>query len=99
MKKYLLENIEYELLENYKDGFDYEETKNKYTDYFYDYDYIIGDWAYGKLRLKGFYKSENKNCSKINDFSNYQDYIKEHCAYECRYFVLRKLEKNIEKNN
>ncbi len=99
MKKYVLENIEYELLENYKDGFDYEETKHKYTDYFYDYDYIIGDWAYSKLRLKGFYKAGNKKCNKINDFSNHQEYIEEHCAYECRYFILRKMEKNLGKNN
>lgn len=90
MKKYILENIEYELLENYKDGFDYEEVKNKYTDYFCEYDYIIGDWAYGKLRLKGFYDEKHKNCTNINNFKNYKNYIKEHCAYECRYFVLRK---------
>lgn len=91
MKKYVLENIEYELIENYKDGFDYEETKNKYTDYFYDYDYIIGDWAYGKLRLKGFYNNDNKNCTKINDFDNYKQYLKDHCAYECRYFIIKKI--------
>lgn len=90
MKKYILENIEYELLENYKDGFDYEEVKNKYTDYFCEYDYIIGDWAYGKLRLKGFYNENHKNCTKINNFNNYKNYIKDYCAYECRYFVLKK---------
>lgn len=90
MKKYLLENNEYELIENYKDGFNYEEVKNKYTDYFYDYDYIIGDWAYSKLRLKGFYNADNKKCKKINNFNNYKDYISKHCAYECRYFILRK---------
>ncbi len=97
MKKYILDNNEYELLENYKDGFDYEETKNKYTDYFNDYDYIIGDWAYSKLRLKGFYDKENKNCTKINDFSNYKEYINKHCAYECRYFVLKKISNLINK--
>lgn len=91
MKKYILENIEYELIENYKDGFDYEEIKKLYTDYFYDYDYIIGDWAYGKLRLKGFYDSNHNSCTKINNFSNYKDYIKNHCAYECRYFILKKI--------
>lgn len=91
MKKYVLENMEYELIENYKDGFDYEELKNKYTDYFYNYDYIIGDWAYGKLRLKGFYSSDNKNCTKINDFNNYKQYLSDHCAYECKYFIIKKV--------
>jgi len=41
--KIILENNEYELIENYKDGFDLEVVKNKYTDYFEPYDYIVGD--------------------------------------------------------
>ena len=53
MKTIKLDNNEYELIENYKDGFDLDSLKEKYTDYFYDYDYILGDWAYDKLRLKG----------------------------------------------
>ncbi len=91
MKKYKFDEISYELIENYKDGFDYSEVLAKYTDFFYDYDYILGDWAYGKLRLKGFYEKNNKKCSEINDFSNYKEYIKKHCAYECKYFVLKKV--------
>ena len=46
-----------------------------FTDYFYDYDYIVGDWAYGKVRLKGFYESDNKKCNKINDIKLLDDYI------------------------
>ena len=26
------------------------------TDYYNNFDYIVGDWAYGKVRLKGFLK-------------------------------------------
>ena len=54
-----VENKKYELIKNYKDGFDSDEFISKYTDYFYDYDYIVGDIAYGKLRLKGFYDEKN----------------------------------------
>ena len=90
-KKYILENNEYELVEDYKNGFDYDEVKSKYTDYFYDYDYIVGDWAYGKLRLKGFYNSDNKKCNEVNNFSNYKKYINDYCAYECRYFLLKRI--------
>ena len=32
------------------DGFDKEEIESKLTDYFDEYDYIVGDWSYGKLR-------------------------------------------------
>ena len=90
MKKYILNEKEYELIENYKEGFDYDEVKNRYTEYFDDYDYIVGDWAYGKLRLKGFYDSKNKLNNRINDISTKDKYLKESCAYDCRYFVLKK---------
>ena len=63
-----IENYKYELIKNYKDAFNEEEFKEKYTDYFYDYDYIVGDIAYGKLRLKGFCDEKNKKINKINNY-------------------------------
>lgn len=86
-----INNIKYNLLENYKDGFDLESVKEKYTDYFEPYDFIIGDWSYGKLRLKGFCNRINKMCNKINDIKFKDNYIKDLCSYECKYFVLEKL--------
>ncbi|MDD4644202.1 MAG: DUF1027 domain-containing protein, partial [Bacilli bacterium] len=59
----------YQIIEDYKNGFNEDEFNSKLTDYFYDYDYIVGDWAYGKLRLKGFYDSTNK---KVKDLNNYK---------------------------
>ena len=50
----------YQIEKNYKDGFDYEAAKELWTDYFDDYDYILGDWSYGKLRLKGYCNKKNK---------------------------------------
>ena len=91
MKKYNFNEIEYELIENYKDGFDKETVESLATDYFNNYDYIVGDWSYGKLRLKGFCDKENKINNKINNINKLEKYIKENCAYECRYFVLKKV--------
>lgn len=88
----VLNNIKYELIKNVRDGFDLEEMNNKYTEYFENFDYIVGDWAYGKLRLKGFYDSTNKNVSQINDIKNLKKYIEQNCAYGCRYFLLKKVE-------
>lgn len=90
MKKIILEGTNYTLEKNYKDGFDLEELTNKYTDYFKDYDYILGDWAYNKLRLKGFCNKENSLFNEINDYSTIDIYIKENCAYECKYFIIKK---------
>lgn len=88
--KIILEGNEYELIEEYKEGFDLEILEEKYTSYFQDYDYILGDWAYGKLRLKGFCEKGNKLFKKINDYASIKDYIKENCAYDCRYFIIKR---------
>lgn len=85
-----VEGKKYELIKNYKDAYDFDEFISKYTDYFYDYDYIVGDIAYGKLRLKGFYDSNNKKVNKINNFNNLDYYLKKYCAVDCKYFVLKK---------
>lgn len=85
-----VEDSSYELINNYRDGFDESEFLNRYTDYFKEFDYIVGDWAYSKLRLKGFYEDNNKKSSKINRISILEKYIEDNCAYGCRYFVLKK---------
>ena len=90
-----INNVKYILIEDYKDWFDIDAVKEKYTDYFEPYDFIIGDWSYGKLRLKGFCTRLNKICNKINDIKFKDNYIKDLCSYECKYFVL---EKEKEKN-
>ena len=84
-----LEDKTYELIENYKDGFELDAVKEKYTDYFYDYDYILGDFAYNKLRLKGFCEKNNKRFNKINDIKNKDKYLTKECAYKCKYFLLK----------
>lgn len=88
-----IENQIYELIKNYKDAFDKEEFTLKCTDYFYDYDYIVGDIAYGKLRLKGFNDSKNKKVNKINDYANVDSYLKNNCANDCKYFIVKKINK------
>lgn len=87
----IINNIKFNLIENYRDAFVKEELENKLTDYFDPYDYIVGDWSYGKLRLKGFCKKENQKFNKINDYNNIENYIKNDCSYNCRYFILEKI--------
>lgn len=90
MKKVIINNKEYELIENFNEGFDQTETESKLTEYFDDYDYIFGDWAYGKLRLKGFCNPNNPKYSNINNIENKDKYLKENCAFGCRYFLMKK---------
>jgi len=90
MKKVVINDKEYEIIVNHKEAFDEEEFLNKCTDYFYDYDYIVGDIAYSKLRLKGFYDEKSKNVKSYNNIKKLKRYINENCAYGCKYFVLQK---------
>ena len=89
-KEIILENIRYTILENKNDCLNIEELKNLFTDYFYDYDYILGDYAYNKLRLKGFCDKKNKKFNNINDINTKDKYLKDLCAYECNYFLIKK---------
>ena len=87
--KYVIDGKEYELLKNNKNGFNPDDLEGKITDYFDNFDYIFGDYAYGKVRLKGFNEKSNKYYKPINDIAILEDYIKENCAYECSYFLLK----------
>lgn len=87
-----VENNRYEVVKDYKNAFDLDEFLNRYTDFFEDYDYLVGDIAYGKLRLKGFYDSKNKKVKNINNYNNVSRYLEDDCAVECRYYILKKIE-------
>lgn len=91
MKKIRINDSEYELVKNEGDCFNYDELVLKATDYFADYDYIFADYAYEKIRLKGFYESTNKKVTKINDIASIDDYILNYCAYGAKHFLLKKL--------
>ena len=86
-----VENNKYKLIKNYRDAFNEEEFLARYTSYFENYDYIVGDIAYSKLRLKGFNGKNNKNLNQINNYNNVEKYIKENCAFDCKHFILEKV--------
>ncbi len=90
MKSIKINNTNYQLEKNIDNCFNLDELLEKVTEYFDDFDYIFGDYAYGKLRLKGFNDSNSKNCRPINDISHLDEYIKNYCAYQAKYFLLKK---------
>lgn len=90
MKEVEIDGVIYILEKNYKDAFDISVIEERYTDYFKTFDYVFGDFSYDKLRLKGFYDDKSKNARKINKISGLDNYIRDYCSYECRYFLLKK---------
>ena len=87
-----VQNNKYEIIKDYKNAFELDVFLEYYTDFFKDYDYLVGDIAYGKLRLKGFYDPTNKKVKSINNYDNVSTYIEEDCAKECRYYILKRVE-------
>ncbi len=87
----------YKVIKDYGDTLSLVDLNEIVTDYYNNFDYIVGDWAYGKVRLKGFYKHNNKLQKKYNDYNNVDDYIKNSCAYGCKHFILEVVSKNVEK--
>ncbi|SUL91131.1 Putative cytosolic protein [Staphylococcus carnosus] len=88
----------FELIEEYRDCFDEEQFVNRYSEILDKYDYVVGDFGYEQLRLKGFYKDSNKKAEISKRFSTIQDYLLEYCNFGCAYFVLRRIPERELKN-
>ncbi len=91
MKTVEINGTKYEIIRNDNNCLDINELSEKITDYFNDYDYIFGDYAYEKVRLKGYNESSNKHANKINDIKNLDSYIKDYCSYGAKVFLIKKV--------
>ena len=93
MKKVIINENSYEIIENDNNCFDEEEIKQKLidTDYFSNFDYIFGDYSYDKVRLKGFNDSKNSEVKRINDIKQLDNYKKNYCSYGSNTFLLKKI--------
>lgn len=85
----IIDNKKYEVIKNEKDALDVSDLEGKITEYYDSFDYILGDYAYGKVRLKGFNDKNNKYFKPENDIQKVYDYIENYCAYGCKYFILK----------
>ncbi|MDD3241811.1 MAG: DUF1027 domain-containing protein [Bacilli bacterium] len=93
MKNIEINNIKYELEKDYKDSFDLSLVKELCIDveYFGEFDYLFGDYSYGKLRIKGFNDKSNSKYTEVNSIDKLDEYISKYCAYNCGYFLLKKV--------
>lgn len=91
MKKVEINGIQYEIIRNDNGCLNRELLVDKITDYFDSYDYIVGDYAYEKVRLKGFYESTNKKAKNINNIKNVDEYIENYCSYGSKIFIIKKI--------
>ena len=88
---YQLDDNIYDLVLNHNDAFVEEELSKRYSDILAKYDFIVGDWSYEQLRLKGFYYDQTKHIPIDLQISHLEDYLLEYCSFGCAYFVLERV--------
>lgn len=86
-------NIGYEIIHDHRNAFNEEAFLGRYSEILSRYDYIVGDWGYGQLRLKGFFDDQNQKASFDTKISTVSEYLLEYCNFGCAYFILKKMKK------
>lgn len=94
-----IEDELYKIVINYREAFDLDALQGRYQDYFKKFDYIVGDWGYDQLRLKGFYEGNRRKCFREQMIDYLDIYLKEYCNFGCRYFVIAKASLKPQKGN
>jgi uncharacterized protein YutD len=85
-----IENNKYILIKEHRNAWNPEVFRERFSDILEKYDYIVGDWGYNQLRLRGFYKDDQAKGNKDFKISGLEEYINEYCNFGCAYFVLEK---------
>jgi uncharacterized protein YutD len=89
----VVNNTAYEVVEEYRDGFNEDAFKERFSEILVRYDYIVGDWGYGQLRLRGFFDGQNQKATFDTKISTLTEYLYEFCNFGCAYFVVKKVKK------
>ncbi|WP_112181745.1 MULTISPECIES: YutD family protein [Paraliobacillus] len=82
---------QYEVIEDVKEGFQQEAFEERYSEILTKYDFIVGDWGYEQLRLKGFYDDQNPKAAFDTKISTIDDYLYEYCNFGCAYFIAKRI--------
>ncbi|WP_204437521.1 YutD family protein [Amphibacillus cookii] len=86
-----VEGQTYQVVENFKDGFQEKAFVERFSDILTKYDFIVGDWGYEQLRLKGFFDDQNTKASFDTKASTIDDYLYEYCNFGCAYFIVKRM--------
>lgn len=88
-----IHNTSYEVIEERRNGYNEDAFKARYSEILTKYDYIVGDWGYGQLRLRGFFDDQNHKATFDTKISTVTEYLYEYCNFGCPYFIVKKLKK------
>lgn len=90
---------EYKLVANHREGFNAEKLGERFSDVLARYDYIVGDWGYEQLRLKGFFEADDRKALPEQRIDTLEDYLYEFCNFGCAYFVIKRIGGKREKTS
>lgn len=82
---------QYKIVVDHREGFDAEKLGERFSDVLSRYDFIVGDWGYEQLRLKGFFSTDNRKVFPDQRIDSLEDYLYEFCNFGCAYFVLERV--------
>jgi uncharacterized protein YutD len=88
-----INNLCYEIVDEERNGFNEEAFRARYSEILTKYDYIVGDWGYGQLRLRGFFDDQNQKSTFDTKIGTVSEYLYEYCNFGCAYFVAKKVAK------
>lgn len=97
--EFMIGSRKYQLVTNYREGFNAERLGERFSEVLAKYDYIVGDWGYEQLRLKGFFDVNNRKSLPDQRIDTLEDYLYEFCNFGCAYFVIQRIGGKREKSN
>ena len=89
-KMVCIQNTCYEIVDERRNGYNEEAFLSRYSDILTKYDYIVGDWGYGQLRLRGFFDDKNQKASFDTKISTVTEYLYEFCNFWLSVFYCEK---------
>ena len=91
---------EYKAVKEYRVKFDKKQFEEKMVEVLEKYDFLVGDFSDGSLRLKGFFSDSRRATPRFLKANSIEDYLKKSCAYMCPHYVVEKVRrKDLEDDN
>ncbi|GGE07127.1 hypothetical protein GCM10011571_05450 [Marinithermofilum abyssi] len=97
MKEIAVNGFRFEVVYDHKKGWNPEAFSKRYSEVLDKYDYIVGDWGYGQLRLKGFFADSHPRANRDTKIAHFEEYLHEYCNFGCAYFILRRIRDDANK--
>lgn len=90
-ENFMVGERQYRMVADHRDAFNLEAIGERFSDVLSRYDYIVGDWGYDQLRLKGFFYADNRKAPQDQRIDSLEDYLYEYCNFGCSYFVIERV--------